>query len=41
MDHFVKEAVSSGGRGQFLSGEDNNENEVSVRGADYYLYRQN
>jgi hypothetical protein len=39
MDHFVEQAVRDIGRGQFLSGEDGNENEVSVDGAVYYVYR--
>ncbi len=38
---FVESAISTDGRGSFLSGFDGKEHEVSVDGYEYYLYRQN
>lgn len=41
MDEFVKDAISSDGRGNFLSQYDGEENEVEVDGDIYYVYRVN
>jgi len=41
LDDFVEQAVAYDGRGHFLSGYDGCENEVSIGGETYYLYRQN
>jgi len=38
LDDFVETAIGLG-RGIHLSGYDNEENEVSVKGAEYYVYR--
>ena len=40
-DHFVQDAVSSDGRGHFLSGYDGAENEEKVDGVWYFIYRTN
>jgi hypothetical protein len=41
VDHFIKDAISSDGRGHFLSSYDGEENEVTVAGVTYYIYRIN
>jgi hypothetical protein len=41
IDDFVESAVSADGRGNFLNHYDGNEGEVSVGGAEYYVYRVN
>ena len=40
-DHFVDDAISCDGRGHFLSGYDGEENEETVKGITYYIYRIN
>ncbi len=40
-DGFVESAISADGRGHFLSGYDGNENEETVEGEIFYIYRQN
>jgi hypothetical protein len=37
LDHFISDAVSSDGRGHFISSYDGNENEVG----EFYIYRTN
>jgi hypothetical protein len=41
MDTFVEDAISSDGRGMFLSPYDSNEQEIVIDGAYYYAYRLN
>ena len=41
LDDFIESAASTCGRGRFLSGYDDEEYEVSVDGATYYVYRMN
>ena len=41
MDEFVEDAVSSDGRGTFLSSYDSEEVEVVVDGEYFYAYRLN
>jgi hypothetical protein len=41
IDDFVEDAVSSDGRGMFLSPYDFNEQEVKIGDEYYYAYRQN
>lgn len=41
LDDFVEQAVAYDGRGHFLNGYDGDENEVTIGGETYYLYRQN
>lgn len=41
FDNFCSEAISSDGRGHFMSSYDGNENEETVNGTTYYIYRQN
>lgn len=41
IESFVKEAISADGRGHFLSGYDGEENDISVDGTIYYVYRVN
>jgi len=41
FDHFVDDAVSTDGRGHFLSGYDGDENEVELDGTYYFIYRTN
>ena len=38
-DDFVKDAISSDGRGHFLSQYDGNENEEEINGTTYYIYK--
>jgi len=40
-DSFVEAAISADGRGHFLSPYDSNENEETVEGQIFYIYRQN
>lgn len=39
MDHFIKDAIRGDGRGHFLSHYDGEENEVTVNGTMYFIYR--
>jgi len=41
IDHFIKDAILSDGRGHFLSSYDGAENEIEVNGTYYYIYREN
>lgn len=41
MDVFIEDAISSDGRGSFLSSYDGNENEIKVDGEYFYTYRLN
>ena len=41
IDNFIEDAVSSDGRGMFLSPYDSNEQEILIDGAYYYTYRLN
>jgi hypothetical protein len=41
IDAFVEDAISSDGRGMFLSSYDSNEQEVKIGDEYYYAYRQN
>jgi hypothetical protein len=41
VDAFVEDAISSDGRGMFLSPYDSNEQEVKIDDKYYYAYRQN
>lgn len=41
LDHFVKDAVLSDGRGHFLSPYDGEENEEKIGGEYFFIYRQN
>ena len=41
IDDFIEDAVSSDGRGMFLSPCDSNEQEVKIGNEYYYAYRQN
>ena len=41
FDHFVSDAVCADGRGHFLSSYDGEENEQTINGNDYYIYRSN
>lgn len=38
-DHFVEDAISSDGRGHFLSSWDGSEHEFTHGGRDWYAYR--
>jgi len=40
-DHFVHDAISSDGRGHFLSGYDGEEHEERVDGETFFIYRTN
>lgn len=40
FDDFVSDAISADGRGHFLSFYDGEENEETVNGETYYIYRQ-
>lgn len=40
FDDFVSDAISADGRGHFLSTYDGEENEETVNGETYYIYRQ-
>ena len=39
FDEFVSDAISADGRGRFLSSYDGEENEETVNGETYYIYR--
>ena len=41
FDHFVSDAVVCDGRGHFLASYDHEENEQTINGNDYYIYRSN
>ena len=41
IDNFIEDAVSSDGRGMFLSPYDSNEQEIVIDGVYYYAYRLN
>ena len=41
LDEMVQDAIREDGRGQFLAGYDHEENEESVGGVTYYIYREN
>jgi len=41
IDSFVSAAISADGRGHFMSSYDGNENEETVNGITYYIYRIN
>lgn len=41
LDHFVEAAANIDGRGHFLSGYDGKENEETVAGITYFIYRTN
>jgi hypothetical protein len=41
IDHFVKDAILSDGRGHFLSGYDGEENEIEHKKVMFYIYRTN
>lgn len=41
LDQFVKDAISSDGRGNFLSPYDNEEVEIEINGITFYCYRLN
>lgn len=41
MGHLVNDAVSSDGRGHFLAHYDSEENEETIDGVTYYIYRVN
>lgn len=40
-DDFVNDAITADGRGHFMSSYDGNENEESVNGTTYFIYRIN
>ena len=41
FDHFVSDAISSDGRGHFLSSYDHSESDEEINGTTYYIYRTN
>ena len=41
IDDFVSDAISADGRGHFMSSYDGNENEETVNGTTFYIYRLN
>jgi hypothetical protein len=41
FDHFVSDAICADGRGHFLASYDHEENEQTINGNDYYIYRNN
>lgn len=41
IDSFIDAAISADGRGHFMSSYDGNENEETVNGTTYYIYRIN
>lgn len=41
LESFVQAAISADGRGHFLSSYDGNENEETVNGETFYIYRTN
>ncbi len=40
-DEFVSQAISADGRGHFLNTYDGNENEQTIEGTTFYIYRMN
>ena len=41
LDHFVSDAISSDGRGHFLSSYDSEEQEIDINGTIFFYYRLN
>ena len=41
IDDFINDAISADGRGHFLSSYDGCENEETINGTTFYIYRQN
>ena len=41
LDHFIKDAVAADGRGHFLAQYDGDEQEYTMDGVTYYVYRNN
>ena len=41
FDHFVSDAVCADGRGHFIASYDHEENQQTINGNDYYIYRSN
>lgn len=41
MDVFIEDAISADGRGHFITSYDGNENEETVNGERFYIYRMN
>jgi len=41
FDHFVSDAISSDGRGHFMSSYDGYEHEETINDTEYYIYRTN
>jgi len=41
IETFVDDAIRSDGRGHFMSSYDSNENEETVEGETFYIYRIN
>lgn len=41
MDEFIEDAISADGRGHFMSSYDGNENEETIEGQTFYIYRIN
>lgn len=41
LDHFINDAISSDGRGRFLSFYDSEEQDIDIDGVTYYYYRLN
>lgn len=41
LKYFIDAAISADGRGHFMSSYDGNENEETINGTTYYIYRQN
>jgi hypothetical protein len=39
LDHFIEDAIRADGRGHFLSRYNGEENEETVGGVTYYIYR--
>ena len=41
FDYFVSDAVCADGRGHFIASYDHEENQQTINGNDYYIYRSN
>jgi len=41
FDHFVSDAICADGRGHFIASYDHEENQQTINGNDYYIYRSN
>ena len=41
FDHFVSDAICADGRGHFIASYDHEENEQTINGNVYYIYRSN